>query len=229
MASVAQAVQHNDASSPFTSGSITSAAGNRLVIATIGRSGEKPTAISDTPGNTWAEVCSLDDAGQLVSVSIWATSANALALAGGTFTLTGPVNSVQATFFELVGTGALDVSHTAEGSSTSISSGSSGAPVGSGGIAIGVGGNGFIFSDATYSSVAFTEGIDANQSRTTRSGFVQCTAGYRVMTTANAQTFSATGPNSGWASAIAIWKPVPSQPWVPLRQTTVAVHRATQR
>lgn len=208
-------IQYDDATASTThqNTGVTTTAGNRLVLAIMDRGPtDGPTGITDSASNTWTQIARADDGSTLAGASIWTTSNNASAISAGSYTITtGGALGIQSTLFELAGTNTgTDVNHTGTGSSTSISSGSSGTAAAGNCIAIGIGGDGFIFADASFTSVAFTTAGGTFQTRTTRSGFIQCATGYVILSggSTTAQTFSLTGPSNGWASVIALFPPV---------------------
>lgn len=211
---VAQVIQYDDANvvADHTKSSISTSAGNRLVIAVLGKlaGGGAITSITDSGSNTWSKIVEASGT-TFETAAIWSTTNNAAAITS--YVLHGDNSAtVQSTLYEVVGTDVgNDVTHTGNGSSTSISSGSSGTAANANCIAIGVGGHGLIFADATFTSSAFTTAGGTFQARTARSGFIQCTAGYVILSAGSttAQTFSATSSaNSEWASAIALFLPV---------------------
>lgn len=208
--SVVQTFAFDDATSTssHTQSSISTTAGNLLIVAVFDRAnseGFSVTSVTDSASNTWTRAAHAES-GSAACTSIWYTS-NATAITSYTINL-GTSGRILSQFYEASGASGLDVTQAGTGVSTSVSSGATSTPAGSKDLAIGIGGND---GAGTHSSRTFTSGAGTEVDHSSVNSRA-CT-GYLILSSATAQTYSATASTTvSWAAAVALWQEAPPKP-----------------
>lgn len=212
---VTQTIAFDDATSTnsHVKSSITANTGNLfiLAVADAGTGNGSVNGISDSASNSWTKIVG-SSAAFVDGCSIWATTAGSTsAITSYTISLdaSGPI---QSQFYEIINGGALDGSHAGTpASSTSPTSGAN-TPVGTSDIAIGI-----IAcaptSAITFSANTFTAGAGLEAARAAKTGTIQSVTAIVGLSSAAAQTYSATlSTGSFWSACIAVWKVQAVQP-----------------
>lgn len=230
----------NATSHTFTLGGAT-AVGGALLIAAImdvgSAAGINATGITDNKSggsNTWTQISRNDNA-SAGGAGIYATTVTGGSISTFTVALAG-AGPCCAQFWEVkdaaagAGTGGCDVKNSANGTSTAISSGSSGTPAGTGDLVIAVGGVASFSAGPALSAGALTTGGGTFATHNSSGAATQaCGITARLLNASAAQTFTMTTDFGSWGACVALWKPAAATLLPPSRFVMQAVQRSAVR